>query len=118
MTATSGKALEQLAQRYANFIEANPEVSVGHSCYAVTTGRAALEQRAVFNGHDSQPDVLVKSLKGFDDLYSDVDVRFVLYVTKEGYDRRMWRSSGSSSSWLPPWKTTNMTCFDTHFQIV
>jgi acyl transferase domain-containing protein len=81
VTATSGKALEQLAQRYADFIDANPEVSVGHLCYAVNTGRAALAQRTVFYGHDSQPDVLVKSLKGFNDLYNDVDVRFVLYFT-------------------------------------
>ncbi len=26
------------------------------------------------------------SLKGFDDLYNDVDVRIVLYFTEEGYD--------------------------------
>ena len=65
MTATSGKALEQLAQRYADFIEANPDVSVGHLCYAVNTGRAALAQRAVFYGHDSEPDVLVKNLRAY-----------------------------------------------------
>ena len=65
VTATSGKALEQQAQRYADFIEANPDVSVGHLCYAVNTGRAALAQRAVFCGHDSEPDVLVKNLRAY-----------------------------------------------------
>ena len=65
VTATPGKALEQLAQRYADFIEANPEVSVGRLCYAVNTGRAALAQRAVFYGHDNQPDVLVKNVRAY-----------------------------------------------------
>jgi DNA gyrase/topoisomerase IV subunit A len=59
-------------------------------------------------------------LKSFDDLYNDVDVRFVLYFTEEGYDtvkenpekfEKMFKLTTS-------WKTTNMTCFDTDFNIV
>jgi len=59
-------------------------------------------------------------LKGFDDLYNDVDVRFVLYFTEEGYDAlkdnidKFEKQFKLTSSW----KTTNMTCFDTEFNIV
>jgi len=59
-------------------------------------------------------------LKGFDDLYNDIDVRFVLYFTEEGFDavkedlpkfEKRFRLTSS-------WKTTNMTCFDADFNIV
>ena len=59
-------------------------------------------------------------LKSFDDLYNDVDVRFVLYFTEEGYDaikenpERFEKQFKLTTSW----KTTNMTCFDTEFNIV
>jgi DNA topoisomerase-2 len=59
-------------------------------------------------------------LKGFDDLYNDVDVRFILYFTEEGYDalkdnvEKFEKQFKLTSSW----KTTNMTCFDTDFNIV
>jgi len=59
-------------------------------------------------------------LKGFDDLYNDQDVRFVLYFTEDGYDNikdsreRFEKQFKLTTSW----KTTNMTCFDTNFNIV
>ena len=59
-------------------------------------------------------------LKGFDDLYNDVDVRFVLYFTEEGFEmvkdnpEKFEKQFKLTSSW----KTTNMTCFDTEFNIV
>ena len=65
-------------------------------------------------------DVEPCGLKGFDDLYNDVDVRFVLYFTEEGYDtlkdnvEKFEKQFKLTSSW----KTTNMTCFDTEFNIV
>jgi len=59
-------------------------------------------------------------LKGFDSLYTDTEVKFVLYFTEDGYDavkdnlekfEKVFKLTSS-------WKTTNMTCFDTNFNIV
>lgn len=59
-------------------------------------------------------------LKGFDDLYNDVDVRFVLYFTEEGYDAAKEDIAGFEKRFklTTSWKTTNMTCFDTEFRLV
>jgi DNA topoisomerase-2 len=59
-------------------------------------------------------------LKGFDDLYNDVDVRFVLYFTEEGYDAVKEDAAGFEKRFklTTSWKTTNMTCFDTEFRLV
>jgi DNA topoisomerase-2 len=59
-------------------------------------------------------------LKGFDDLYNDVDVRFVLYFTEEGYDtlKENVEKFEKQFKLTSSWKTTNMTCFDTDFNIV
>jgi predicted RNase H-like nuclease (RuvC/YqgF family) len=59
-------------------------------------------------------------LKGFDDLYNDIDVRFVLYFTEEGYDAIKDNIEGFEKRFklITQWKTTNMTCFDTEFNIV
>ena len=59
-------------------------------------------------------------LKGFDDLYNDIDVKFILYFTEYGYDtivadiEKFEKKFKLTSSW----KTTNMTCFDVDFNIV
>jgi DNA topoisomerase-2 len=59
-------------------------------------------------------------LKGFDDLYNDVDVRFVLYFTEEGYEALKENTEKFEKQFklTSSWKTTNMTCFDTEFNIV
>jgi len=59
-------------------------------------------------------------LKGFDDLYNDIDVRFVLYFTEEGYDNIKDDITKFEKKFklTTSWKTTNMTCFDTEFNIV
>ena len=72
------------------------------------------------SNRSSKDDVEPCGLKGFDDLYNDVDVRFVLYFTEEGYEalkdnvEKFEKKFKLTSSW----KTTNMTCFDTDFNIV
>jgi DNA topoisomerase-2 len=65
-------------------------------------------------------DVEPCGLKGFDDLYNDVDVRFVLYFTEEGYDTLKENGEKFEKQFklTSSWKTTNMTCFDTAFNIV
>ena len=65
-------------------------------------------------------DVEPCGLKGFDDLYNDVDVRFVLYFTEEGYDALKENGEKFEKQFklTSSWKTTNMTCFDTAFNIV
>jgi DNA topoisomerase-2 len=59
-------------------------------------------------------------LKGFEDLYNDVDINFVLYLDAEYYKRaklapvdfeKLFRLTSS-------WKTTNMCCFDSNMNIV
>jgi len=59
-------------------------------------------------------------LKGFDDLYNDVDVRFILYFTEEGYDAIKEDTAAFEKRFkmTTSWKTTNMTCFDTEFRLV
>lgn len=59
-------------------------------------------------------------LKGFDDLYNDMDVRFVLYFTEEGYDtiKESPEKFEKQFKLTTSWKTTNMTCFDNEFNIV
>jgi len=59
-------------------------------------------------------------LKSVDDLYNDVDVRFVLYFTEEGFDALKENPEKFEKQFklTTSWKTTNMTCFDTEFNIV
>jgi len=59
-------------------------------------------------------------LKSVDDLYNDVDVRFILYFTEEGYDAVKDNKEVFEKRFklTTSWKTTNMTCFDTDFNIV
>ena len=59
-------------------------------------------------------------LKGFDDLYNDIDVKFILYFTEYGYDTIIGDKEKFEKKFklTSSWKTTNMTCFDTDFNIV
>jgi DNA topoisomerase-2 len=59
-------------------------------------------------------------LKGFDDLYNDIDVKFILYFTEYGYDTIVADKEKFEKKFklTSSWKTTNMTCFDTDFNIV
>lgn len=58
-------------------------------------------------------------LKGFDDLYNDVEVKFVLYLDSDYYEdakadpdefEKRFRLTSS-------WRTSNMVCFDNNLQI-
>jgi DNA topoisomerase-2 len=59
-------------------------------------------------------------LKGFEDLYNDVDVNFVLYLDPEYY--KTAKKSPAEFEKLfhltSSWKTTNMCCFDPQMNIV
>jgi DNA topoisomerase-2 len=59
-------------------------------------------------------------LKAVDNLYNDVDVKFVLYFTEEGYETFKDNTELFEKSFklTTSWKTTNMTCFDVDFNIV
>jgi DNA topoisomerase-2 len=59
-------------------------------------------------------------LKSFDDLYNDVDVKFILYFTEDGYDNLKDDIEKFEKRFklTTSWKTTNMTCFDSDFNIV
>lgn len=59
-------------------------------------------------------------LRSFDDLYNDVDVRFVLYFTEEGFDAIVEDPAKFEKRFklTTSWKTTNMTCFDTEHRLV
>jgi phage-related protein len=47
-------------------------------------------------------------------LYNDVDVKFVLYFTEDGYDNAKDDKEKFEKKFklTTSWKTTNMTCFD------
>ena len=45
LSAKSDRALTQLAQRYGNFLESQPEVPLTDICYTANTGRAHFERR-------------------------------------------------------------------------
>jgi DNA topoisomerase-2 len=68
----------------------------------------------------SKDEVEPCGLKSFDDLYNDVDVRFVLYFTEEGYESIKENTDKFEKQFklTSSWKTTNMTCFDTNFNII
>ena len=59
-------------------------------------------------------------IKGFDDLYNDIDVKFVLYFTEDGYETVKDDSEKFEKKFKlkSSWKTTNMTCFDADFNII
>lgn len=59
-------------------------------------------------------------LKGFDSLYTDTEVKFVLYFNEDGYDaiKDNLEKFEKTFKLTTSWKTTNMTCFDTNFNIV
>jgi DNA topoisomerase-2 len=72
------------------------------------------------SNRSSKDDVEPCGLKGFDDLYNDVDVRFVLYFTEEGYEALQENKEKFEKQFklTSSWKTTNMTCFDADFNIM
>ena len=68
------------------------------------------------NSNDGEP----LGLKGFDDLYNDIDVKFILYFTEYGYDtiKEDTEKFEKKFKLTSSWKTTNITCFDVDFNIV
>jgi DNA topoisomerase-2 len=58
-------------------------------------------------------------LRNFDDLYDDVNVKFVLYFNEEGYDNIKFNIPEFEKRFklTTSWKTTNMCCFDSNFCI-
>ena len=77
-------------------------------------------ETASTSSNKSSKDVEPCGLKGFDDLYNDQDVRFVLYFTEDGFDliKDNQEKFEKQFKLTTSWKTTNMTCFDTKFNIV
>lgn len=82
-----------------------------------TASNCSRSSRTSRNGKDDGEPIGIKS---FDDLYNDVDVKFVLYFTEEGYDNAKEDKEKFEKKFklTTSWKTTNMTCFDADFNIV
>ena len=59
-------------------------------------------------------------LKGFDDLYNDVEVKFVLYLDHDYYEDVKADTNEFEKRFklTNTWKTTNMVCFDVNNQII
>ena len=59
-------------------------------------------------------------LKGFEDLYNDVDINFVLYLDADYYKRAKAAPVDFEKLFhlTSSWKTTNMCCFDSKMNIV
>ena len=82
--------------------------------------KAETESNCSRTSRNGKDDVEPLGIKGFDDLYNDMDIKFVLYFTEDGYDNakedtKMFEKKFKLTT---SWKTTNMTCFDTDFNIV
>lgn len=81
--------------------------------------KAETESNCSRGSRNGKEEVEPLGIKGFDDLYNDVDVKFVLYFTDDGYENakddkdKFEKKLKLTSSW----KTTNMTCFDADFVI-
>lgn len=58
-------------------------------------------------------------LKNFDDLYNDLQVKFVLYFTEEGFDDAVRDAEVFEKNFklTTSWTTSNMHCFNTDFDI-
>ena len=77
-------------------------------------------EKGSVSSRGSKDNVEPIGIKGFDDLYNDIDVKFILYFTEDGYDavkgdREKFEKRFKLTS---NWKTTNMTCFNADFNIV
>ena len=105
-------------KNYKEFLDTLCEADEKKSKEAKKEARKA--ETASTSSTRSNKDVEPCGLKGFDDLYNDVDVRFVLYFTEEGYDaiKETPEKFEKQFKLINTWKTTNMTCFDTEFNIV
>jgi DNA topoisomerase-2 len=79
-----------------------------------------LDVMAQAEGADSKTDEGKPILKGFDDLYNDLEVTFVLYLEPDYYDdaKRKPEDFEKKFRLTTSWKTTNMCCFDTGRNIV
>jgi len=62
-------------------------------------------------------DVAPFGLKNFDDLSVGVKIKFVLYMTEEGFDEAVEKPEVFEKNFklVSSWKTTNMHCFDADF---
>ena len=69
--------------------------------------------------HDGGSKATALGLKNFDDLYNDAKVKFVLYMTEDGFDAAQDKTATFEDQFnlTSSWKTTNMHCFDTEFSI-
>jgi DNA gyrase/topoisomerase IV subunit B len=82
----------------------------------VEKGGSQLSKGTRASKNDEEP----VGIKGFDDLYNDIDVKFIIYFTEDGYDTIKDDKDKFEKKFKlkNTWKTTNMTCFDTDFNIV
>lgn len=104
---------------YKAFLDGLCEADEKKSKEAKKEARKA-ETASTSSSRSSKDDGEPCGLKGFDDLYNDMDVRFVLYFTEEGYDtiKENIEKFEKQFKLTTSWKTTNMTCFDNEFNIV
>ena len=69
--------------------------------------------------HDGGSKGTTLGLKNFDDLYNDAKVKFVLYMTEDGFDAAQEKPATFEDQFnlTSSWKTTNMHCFNADFTI-
>jgi DNA topoisomerase-2 len=62
---------------------------------------------------------VASGFKNFDDLYNDLQVKFVLYFTEDGFDEAVADKETFEKTFklTTSWTTTNMHCFNTDFDI-
>jgi DNA topoisomerase-2 len=79
-----------------------------------------LDTMAQAESSDMKTDDGKPILKGFDDLYNDLEVTFILYLDSDYYDdaQRKVEEFEKRFKLTTSWKTTNMCCFDSNMNIV
>jgi DNA topoisomerase-2 len=82
--------------------------------------KAFLDTMALAETSDMKTDEGKPLLRGFDDLYNDLEVTFVLYLDADYYDdaQRKVEEFEKRFKLTTSWKTTNMCCFDAKMNIV
>jgi DNA topoisomerase II len=82
--------------------------------------KAFLDTMAQAESSDMKTDEGRPILKGFDDLYNDLEVTFILYLDSDYYDdaKRLIEEFEKKFRLTTSWKTTNMCCFDARMNIV
>ena len=82
--------------------------------------KAETESNCSRGSRNGKEEVEPLGIKGFDDLYNDLDVKFILYMDNDYYEDIKADSNEFEKRFklTTTWRLSNMTCFDNDMRIV